>query len=360
MVVHGGLARSRWVREAAKQGGIVNSIEALARATQTGDVEALTQLGKRLLVGDEVPLLPQKGAGFLIEAANRGGAEAAARLAVLAAAGVGVQQSWNDALGLLIAAAERGWQPAQAQLLALTESTNQLPPSTGCSVNEQTSWPQLGATVDLAWWLGAAPPGRTLSAEPRVRAFERLIPDRVCDWLIRHARPRLVRARVYDSIGEREAVSETRTNSAASFNLMEAELAQLLVQARMAAACGLPLRNMEAPAVLHYEVGQQITDHYDFIDPASPNYAAQIARQGQRAVTFLVYLNDEYAGGETDFPRLSVRHKGQRGEGLYFVNALADGAPDRRALHAGLPPARGEKWIVSQFIRGRALLGEGS
>jgi prolyl 4-hydroxylase len=341
----------------------VNSIEALARATQTGDLEAMTQLGKRLIVGAEVPYLPQKGAGFLIEAANKGGAEAAARLAVLAAAGVHVQQSWRDALALLVTAAERGWEPARDQLRALggslLESTVQLPSSTARSINAQEDWGRLGARIDLASWL-RAPPGRTLSAEPVVRSFENLIPAALCSWLIRHAEPRLVRARVYDSVGERETVSETRTNSAASFNLMNTEFAQILVQARMAAACGLPLRNMEAPAVLHYEVGQQITDHYDFIDPASPNYEAQIARQGQRVVTFLVYLNDDYAGGETDFPRLSVRHQGRRGEGLYFVNALADGAPDRRALHAGLPPTRGAKWIVSQFIRGRAVLGEGA
>src|SRR5262249_47930296 len=113
-----------------------------------------------------------------------------------------------------------------------------------------------------------------------------------------------------------------------------------------------------APAILHYDVGEQITDHYDFIDPASPNYAAQIARQGERVVTFLVYLNDDYARGETEFPRFALRHKGRRGEGLYFANALASGEPDRRALHAGRPPESGEKWIVSQFIRSRALLGD--
>jgi hypothetical protein len=341
----------------------VNTIEALARATQSGDVEAMTQLGKRLIVGNEVPLFPQQGAGFLIEAANQGGAEAAARLAVLAAAGVYVEQSWSDALRLLVTAAERGWEPACDQLLALgdaalVESTAELLTSTARSVNAREAWRHLGASIDLASWL-RSPPGWTLSAEPVVRSFENLIPERLCDWLIQHAQPRLTRARVYDSLGERETVSETRTNSAASFNLMETEFAQLLVQARMAAACGLPMRNLEAPAVLHYEAGQQITDHYDFIDPASPNYEAQIARQGQRVVTFLLYLNDGYTGGETDFPRLSVRHKGRRGEGLYFVNALADGAPDRRALHAGLPPTHGAKWIVSQFIRGRAVLGEG-
>jgi hypothetical protein len=87
-----------------------------------------------------------------------------------------------------------------------------------------------------------------------------------------------------------------------------------------------------------------------------PDYDQEIAQRGQRIVTFLVYLNDGYAGGETEFPRLDIKHKGRAGEGLSFSNALADGRSDLRTLHAGRPPTRGDKWIVSQFVRDRAML----
>jgi hypothetical protein len=111
---------------------------------------------------------------------------------------------------------------------------------------------------------------------------------------------------------------------------------------------------MEAPAVLHYAPGQQIANHYDFVDPDSTaDYAGEIARNGQRMITFLVYLNDDYDGGETDFPRLGIHYKGRTGDGLFFVNTLPDQAPDRRTLHAGRPPLKGEKWLVTQFVRSR-------
>ncbi len=42
---------------------------------------------------------------------------------------------------------------------------------------------------------------------------------------------------------------------------------------------------MEAPGVLHYEAGQEFSDHFDFVDPATPGYAQEIARNGQRVVT---------------------------------------------------------------------------
>jgi hypothetical protein len=148
-----------------------------------------------------------------------------------------------------------------------------------------------------------------------------------------------------------------RTNKIAQFNLMNTDLAHLLAQMRMSAACQIPLYNMEATAILHYDPGEEITNHFDFVNPNIPNYADEIANNGQRVLTFLVYLNEDYDDGETNFPRLGIRHKGRRGQGLFFVNATQDGQPDLRSEHAGCPPSNGEKWIVSQFVRNRRLLG---
>ena len=97
-------------------------------------------------------------------------------------------------------------------------------------------------------------------------------------------------------------------------------------------------------------------DHYDFVDPQTPGYAQEIARNGQRRITFLLYLNDDYEGGETAFPRLDVHHRGRAGDALFFVNVRPDGVGDTRTLHAGRPPVRGEKWVLSQFIRDRAMV----
>jgi hypothetical protein len=34
------------------------------------------------------------------------------------------------------------------------------------------------------------------------------------------------------------------------------------------------------------------------------------------------------------------------------MNTDETGRPDRRTMHVGLPPTRGEKWLLSQWIRG--------
>jgi len=312
-----------------------DAIDCLARATQRGDVEAKTRLAKRLIVGDRAPLLMREGAVFMREAAIEGGAEAAALLAVLAAAGLGGRQDWPRALELAQLAAARGWQPAAEQLEVLAS---------------------LSAPRADAASRGRVPPPIPLHDDPSVRLFPSFLTDEVCAWLIERSRGRLVRARVYDAATKTDVVSEKRTNSSASFNLMETDLVHLMVQTRISAATGLPFAQMEGATVLHYAPGEEISNHYDFVDPSMPGYEEEVRTRGERVMTFLVYLNDDYDGGETEFPRLGIRHKGRRGEGLSFINALPDGTPDRRTWHAGRPPARNEKWILSQFIRNRPVV----
>ena len=337
------------------QGAHDDAINALARATKLGDVEATTRLAKRLIVGDRAPLLPRDGTGFLIEAVNRGGAEAAARLAVLVAAGAYIEPSLPFALRLLAQAAQRGWRAAQVQLLALTKDLD-LAAMVERTPAPASAWQRLADSIDLQEWI-TSPAGETLHESPLIRSFPNFVPDRVCRWLVDLSRGRLERALVYDAVGGRDIASRNRTNSWAQFDLMSSELIHLLVQLRMQAACGLPLCNMEATAVLHYAVGEESINHFDFVSPEIPNYDEEIARNGQRVLTFLIYLNDDYDGGRTDFPKLGFAHKGRRGEGFFFVNALENNAPDLRTLHAGRPPTKGEKWVVSQFIRSRRVLG---
>jgi len=332
-----------------------DAVNALARAAGLGSVEAKTRLAKRLIAGNNAPLLPSQGAGLLIEAVNGGGAEAAARLAVLAAAGVYVEPGLDNALKLVTLAARRGWQPAQAQLLALAED-REFAEAAGSGRLPDTYWHRLADTINVAHWQ-RTPTGKTLHDSPRVCLFENLIPDEVCRWLVAVSSDRLNRALVYDAVAGKDYANKNRTNSWAQFDLMSSELIHLLVQHRMAAASGFPLHNMEATAILHYAVGEEITDHFDFVDPDIANYEQEIAKNGQRVMTFLIYLNDDYDRGETEFPKLGVSYKGRRGEGLYFINALDDGSPDLRTVHAGRPAANGEKWIVSQFIRNRRVLG---
>jgi hypothetical protein len=328
------------------QGRHDDAINELAAAAQRKDAEATTQLAKRIVIGDRAPRLREQGIGLLRDAVSLGGAEAAARLAVIAAAGIGGTPDWQAALRLLALAAERGWADA-AEQLAVLASVLRPDASSGTARTAVEN-------ADLRRLLTPPEAGELLHADPKIGVFPRFLNEQVCAWLIARARGKLERARVYDAFTHTDFVDESRTNSSAMFTLMDADLVQLLVQARMSLAVGLPVSHMEAPTVLHYAVGETIGNHYDFVDPAHDGYDEEIRKFGNRAVTFLVYLNvGGYSSGETVFPHLDISHEGQLGEGLFFVNTHGDGTPNLRTLHNGRPPTSGEKWIVSQFIRDR-------
>ncbi|HMA11475.1 MAG TPA: 2OG-Fe(II) oxygenase [Steroidobacteraceae bacterium] len=326
-------------------GNFDEAINCLARGTGAGDAACTEQLGMRLLTGQNAPLLPAEGLQFIGEACARGFGEGAARAAGVIAMGTGGVADWRRALDWLCRSAEAGWSNAQRQLRALADDRE--------LARHSADWRALAATIDLESWRRAPAP-QVRSEDPRVVAFSGLARPELCEFFISLAPGRLEPARVYDPVQRADIVVAHRSNTLANFDLRRVELAHVLLQARMSAACGMPERHMEAPAVLHYAPGEQIADHFDFVDPASvPDYAAEIARNGQRLVTFLLYLNDDYDGGETAFPKLGFSHRGRTGDGLYFINALPDMQPDVRTLHAGCPTTRGEKWIITQFIRSR-------
>jgi prolyl 4-hydroxylase len=322
----------------------------LVAGVRKQDVEALTRLGKRMLVGDRAPLLPKEATGFIADAARLGGAEAAAIQATLRVIHSADAEALRQALLDLALAAERGYTAAQDQLRVL----NGLVPGAPEFLSARQDWRELAARFDVNAW-HQAPAGRELHEQPRVCLFEDFAAPAICRWLIERARQRLGRAHVYDAVTRETTIHHTRTNSAALFNLLDTDCVLALVQYRIARCLNIGFRYLEPAAVLHYAVGEEIRPHFDFVDPNVPNYADEIAQRGQRVVTFLVYLNDDYGDGHTDFPRLETSHKGHTGEGLYFVNALPDGKADLRTLHAGRPPSSGEKWIVSQFVRNRPL-----
>ncbi len=327
-----------------------DAINWLSRAAGAGDAEALRIVGLRILTGENAPSLPVQGAELLVDAARAGDAQAASLAAVLFGGGFFAPQSWDQALDYLQSAAELGSQPARAQLFILAGAGRAVP----ASLPDPADWGQLRRSVDLAAWI-AAPPGRTLSESPRVLCVEGLAPSEACDWIVDQARGKLVRAEVHDPRTGLTIMGQTRTNRNANFPLVDTNLLNLFIQAKISAATGMPFRMMESFAVLHYAPGEEASDHFDFLDPSIPAYAAEIAELGQRVATCLLYLNDGYEGGETEFPRLGIRHRGGKGDALIFFSADAVGTPDPRSLHAGRPPTAGEKWVLSQFIRNRPV-----
>lgn len=308
-----------------KRGMHEHAVNWLRTASQNGYGPAQYVLGARLIVGRAAPFEPEEGAQWVSAAAQGGMPEALALMSVLAA----TTDEWTQAVNFAKAAAAAG-DDRSAEVVGLLGDPRRF---------DAGRWDQ---PCDVHWE----------SQAPRIGVIRDFIPAAFCDWIVRRAQPKLETARVKNPADGRGAQADYRTNSGAGFSLLDTDLILQMVHARIAAVTEIPIENQEPTNVLHYNPNEEYKAHFDFITPSAAN-EAELAVTGQRSATVLIYLNDGYEGGETDFPNLKWKFKGKRGDALMFWNLDAEGAPDRRTLHAGLPLKRGEKWLLSKWIRER-------
>jgi hypothetical protein len=187
---------------------------------------------------------------------------------------------------------------------------------------------------------------------PRIASLPNLLTREECDYLMSRGAPYLQPAAVGTAAGG-VAMTQVRSNDSMLFSAADTDVVVQSLDSRIARALGQPAEHGEWLALLRYQPGQAYAPHCDWIDPSMPGKAEIVARQGQRIATLLVYLNDEFQGGHTRFVQLGWSFKGQPGEALLWRNVTAEGQVEPRTLHAGEPPASGEKWLLSKWMRNR-------
>lgn len=314
------------------------------------DPKSQFRLGMTLLADPDAAAEWQRAMKLVESAAASGHAGAAERCALFEWMGAGRLPDWSKALDWLVRAAEAGSKIAGRQLILLAEDR---------FVSEVTenaaSWSDLRARVQLSERLRVAVP-RELSRKPLIRAFDGFASPAECQWLIARAAPRLTRAIVSDPTTGKATADRVRNNRSAVFQFVDLDVIVEMIRVRLATAIGAAPPFLEASQVLHYSVGQEFKPHHDYLDPESA-LSVEIARNGQRAATVLIYLNEGFEGGETRFPAIGLDYRGKTGDALMFSNLDPGGRPEPASLHAGLPPTTGEKWIFSQWVRDRPIGG---
>lgn len=311
------------------------------RVSETLPAGEGTERAVQLLGGTAKEVL--RAISLIDDAADRNDPVALERKALLEAVGCERSQSWERALDCLALAAELGSERAQEQLLILARAPR-----------EQHDWRKIRSGISIEKLL-EIPQKYPISDAPRLRAIRGFASRDECLWLVGRARDRLHPALVVTPAGT-QTRNPSRTNSGIEFQLADMDVVIEVVRSRISAATHLPLPLFETSQVLHYAPGQEFRAHHDYFDLENPGHFEQL-KSGQRIATFLIYLNDGYSGGETAFPSAQLTFRGLVGDALFIANVGRNGQPDPMTLHAGTPPASGEKWIFSQWIRDKALGG---
>lgn len=298
----------------AAQGKPAEAAALVEGAAEAGDGEALLATAHWRLFGMGVPRDLEDAHARFEKAAEAGSAEAVRTRAFLIGNGTGCPADPARALAMIEGIAAK--DPIAAQQVAFL--ARMMPP---------------GAAAAL--------PVEALSEDPVVRIVRGLLLPDECRYLIAQAEPRLQPSSIVDPVTGARRPHPTRTSAGMNFGPTDEDLVIHAINRRLAAATGTDVGCGEILHVLRYAPGEEYRPHLDIL-PGAAN---------QRQWTVLVYLNHGYGGGETRFDQLGITVKGAAGDALVFRSVTAEGRPDERTRHAGLPVSHGVKWLASRWIR---------
>ena len=182
---------------------------------------------------------------------------------------------------------------------------------------------------------------KLISRDPFIALYPGLFSAAECKYLAVLGTPWLEKASVIGLTGEARFDEVRDADSSAIPHLAEDMIVQRINRC-IAAATGTKTEWAEPLNLLRYKPGQQYKPHHD--GHGADNTSVRVA-------TALIWLNDQFEGGETDFPKINVRIRGSVGDMLVFKNIRDDGSSDERMIHAGLPVTEGVKWMASRWIR---------
>jgi len=185
------------------------------------------------------------------------------------------------------------------------------------------------------------PAGRRLSDVPAVTLFARAFTPAECDFLMLVAEPTYAESLVRDDYGG-DVRGQIRTSDGSTIHWLIEDPAIHAINRRLAALSGTTVEQGEALQILRYRRGQQYHPHVDWL-----------GEDNARILTALIYLNYDYAGGETAFVKTGLRVQGRKGDALVFSSVGADGGFEPLSEHAGLPVLLGTKYLASRWIRAR-------
>ena len=187
----------------------------------------------------------------------------------------------------------------------------------------------------------------------KIYEFDNLLTNKECEQIIEMAKPNISKSTVMSKEGTHPGRTSSHIFLKPNNDLLK-KIDQIVYSYLQ-----IPVENYEELQVVNYKSTQKYDAHYDACDPSDQICKDDIARLGSlRYATFIIYLNDDFTGGETEFPKHNFKASPKIGKCVLFFN-LNDDNTNRRdnSFHGGLPPITGEKWMCNKWIRLKPIKG---
>ncbi len=178
-----------------------------------------------------------------------------------------------------------------------------------------------------------------------LREIPKLLTDKECDYIISLIEKQNQKSMV--AAGGKNIIENTRTSSTSNLNHSDKKVAE--IHKRIADIVKKDTSYGEHLQGQKYEEGQYFRPHFDWFEGDA--YTRHCLASGNRTHTLMVYLNDDFEGGGTDFPELDFTAKPEKGKALIWTHLKKDGTGDRDGMHEGQDVTKGTKYIITSWWR---------
>lgn len=194
-----------------------------------------------------------------------------------------------------------------------------------------------------------------IHTNPNIVLLRNFLSPEECDYLIQRAQESGMKRSTVVSSKMKQEISTDRTSYTTNLKKNQNQIIQD-IEHRASLITNNHPDTIEPLQVVRYEKGQQYKPHYDFFVPGAAGTKEAIEKSGQRTSTLFVYLNDllpNEMSGHTEFPKLNLKIKPERGMAVWWQNIDKNGNLDYNTLHAGNPPDFSTKWGANIWFRER-------
>jgi prolyl 4-hydroxylase len=121
---------------------------------------------------------------------------------------------------------------------------------------------------------------------------------------------------------------------------------------RLSKQFNFEISNAEPLQIVKYEPGGFYNEHHDSCCDANETCVEFSKDHGQRKLTILIYLNDDFQGGSTYFPELNLNIKAPKyGAVVFYPLDTSNEKCHPLAIHKGTEVTSGVKYVCNVWVR---------
>ena len=181
-----------------------------------------------------------------------------------------------------------------------------------------------------------------LSSEPAIFFYRNYLNHDLCEQFIMQFSAKTRKSGVTD--GNKSSLTKLRTSSTAFIENNQQIGEQLRI--KLSTDLEWDLNNFEKIQFTSYTHGEEYSPHYDAFEHKIISNKIR-----QRLFTSIIYLNDNFKGGHTTFPKLNIDVKPEKGAMLLFSNCInSTNFLNPFMLHGSTPIESGKKNILTTWL----------